>query len=120
MTFAEKIRSLRKKKGLTQQEIADELNISLRAWIYYEGGYRFPPQELLLQLANYFDVSTDYLVRNEVKDPRGKVRQLAPKELLAQVGSLLAGGSLDEKDRAKFLQALGDIARESADRAKRG
>lgn len=61
-TFAERLRSLRTKKGLTQKEVADRLGISESAYGYYEQGRRQPPQESYAVLADLFDVSLDYLL----------------------------------------------------------
>jgi transcriptional regulator with XRE-family HTH domain len=60
--FASRVRDCRKFKGFTQKQIAAKLALSERAWQDYEGGARTPTFEGLLNLADYFDVSIDYLV----------------------------------------------------------
>ncbi|MDT3325419.1 MAG: helix-turn-helix domain-containing protein [Bacillota bacterium] len=60
--FAERLKELRKEKGLTQQKVADILNISQPNYRRWESGERRPSVETLVMLADYFDVSTDYLV----------------------------------------------------------
>ncbi|WP_278228469.1 helix-turn-helix domain-containing protein [Lactococcus lactis] len=60
--FAERLKELRKEKGLTQQKVADSLNISQPNYRRWEVGERSPSGETLIKLADYFDVSIDYLV----------------------------------------------------------
>lgn len=45
-----------------QKDIAKDVNLSLRAYQYYERGQREPTASVLIALADYFDVSIDYLV----------------------------------------------------------
>ncbi|VDG98864.1 HTH-type transcriptional regulator immR [Lysinibacillus sphaericus] len=54
--------SLRKTKKRTQQEIADYIGITRPAYTAYERGTRNPDYEILQKLANYYDVTTDYLL----------------------------------------------------------
>ncbi|MDG4965498.1 helix-turn-helix domain-containing protein [Lactococcus lactis] len=60
--FAERLKELRKGKGLTQQKVADSLNISQPNYRRWESGERSPSVETLIMLADYFDVSIDYLL----------------------------------------------------------
>ena len=52
--LSERLRILRKEKGLTQQEVGDTLGKSLRAYQYYESGTRRPEYPQLLALADFF------------------------------------------------------------------
>lgn len=65
MSLSEALMHLRKTRGLKQQEVADGLGISLRAYQYYERGEREPQASLLIRMADYFDVSLDELVGRE-------------------------------------------------------
>lgn len=60
--FSERIRELRQEKGMKQREMADILGVKLRSYQNYEGGDRRPDYEGLVALADYFDVTTDYLL----------------------------------------------------------
>ena len=60
--FAERLQGLRKERGLTQKDMAEQLGISTRTYQYYEGDEHRPDIETLWALADYFDVSIDYLV----------------------------------------------------------
>lgn len=58
----ERLRDLREDHDLTQQNIADILHISQRAYAHYELGTREIPIELLISLADYYETSVDYLL----------------------------------------------------------
>lgn len=58
----ERLKELRKQKGKSQEEVANELNISRAAYSSYENGTREPSNEVLLKIADYYRVSTDYLL----------------------------------------------------------
>lgn len=66
---------LRKKKGLTQEEIAKFLNLSTTGYSYYEQGKREPNIDILCKLADYYNVSLDYLVGRERVDDIGYLDQ---------------------------------------------
>ena len=69
----ENIRSLRIDKGLTQKEVAQLLGISQNTYSQYEIGVLNYPVEAVVKLADYYGVSTDYLLgRTNVKDPYPK------------------------------------------------
>ena len=60
--FAKRLRIIRKKKGLTQKQLAVEVGVSERGIQSHEIGERNPAFDQLITLADYFDVSIDYLV----------------------------------------------------------
>ncbi len=60
--FSEKLKECRLKKGLTQKQAAEIFNVNPRHWQAYEGGDRTPTFEGLIAIADFFDVSLDYLV----------------------------------------------------------
>ncbi len=61
----EKIKKLRKDRGLTQEELAEKLNLSRQAIAKWESGQSYPEVETLLKLSNFFRVTIDFLVKNE-------------------------------------------------------
>ena len=71
------LKKLRKSNGLTQHQLANELGISQQAYARYESGDREPNIATLIELANYFDVSVDYLIG---KEPMKIERQIDPPE----------------------------------------
>ena len=60
--FSERIASLRKQKGITQQALAESVGLKKQAINMIENSQRACSIEILCALADYFDVSTDYLV----------------------------------------------------------
>lgn len=60
--FAERLRVLRKEQKKTQGQMADYLQCSLRAYQYYESATHYPEIPDLMKLADFFGVSTDYLL----------------------------------------------------------
>lgn len=66
--FPERLKSLRLKTNTPQSELAKLLSVSVRAYQYYESGKRQPTIENLIALADYFNVSLDYLCgRNDMR-----------------------------------------------------
>ncbi|MCY8438574.1 MULTISPECIES: helix-turn-helix domain-containing protein [Bacillus] len=61
--LGKRITSLRKNAGYTQEELAKKLNITRSALSQYELGSRNPDYDLLIKIADFFEVSTDYLLR---------------------------------------------------------
>lgn len=62
MTFPERLVKLRKINNITQKQLAENLSLSEVGIQNYESGRRKPAYEVLISLADYFDVSLDYLV----------------------------------------------------------
>lgn len=60
--FNDRLRSARIFRGYTLQKTADALGLSLRAIQKYEGGEREPNLSLLVEMADFFDVPTDFLL----------------------------------------------------------
>lgn len=67
--FVERFSKLREDKNATYPQISKEVNVSLRALKYYSSGEREPSMSVLIALADYFDVSLDYLVGRS-NDPK--------------------------------------------------
>ena len=63
--FHEKLKVLRKKKGLTQQQIADEIGVNRGSYSNWEKGKREPSFENLVKLADLLEVSLDSLFGRE-------------------------------------------------------
>ena len=60
--FKDRIKQLRKSKNLLQRDLSEYLGITVRAYQHYETGTRFPDFKGLQKLADYFQVSVDYLM----------------------------------------------------------
>lgn len=82
MKFEEKLISLRKKTGLSQEELADRLGVSRQAISRWELGSTLPDAPNLLKLSDLFGVSIDYLLRDgEESEPT-----VSPERETAQSG----------------------------------
>ena len=62
MEIAEKLKRLRCKMNLTQKEVAEILGITRTVYANYEQGFREPDLLTLWKIADFFDVSVDYLL----------------------------------------------------------
>lgn len=60
--FSKRLKQLRLRKKLSQQRIADMLGISRQGYGKYEDGQSEPDQQSLIKLADFYDVSIDYLI----------------------------------------------------------
>lgn len=74
MEFNEKLQELRKNKGLTQEELAENLFVSRTAVSKWESGRGYPSIDSLKEIANYFSVTIDELLSGE------KIISIAEKE----------------------------------------
>ena len=61
-TLATRLIELKEKNKVLQKDIAKSVGLSLRSYQRYEYGERNPTSDILIKLADYFDVSLDYLV----------------------------------------------------------
>lgn len=61
-TFTDRLQALKTEQSLLQKDIAQAAGISLRTYQRYESGERLPDTDVLSRLADYFNVSTDYLL----------------------------------------------------------
>lgn len=60
--FGDRLLELRRGAGLTQKQVADALDIHSVTYLHYEKDQREPPLELLVRMAAFFDVTTDWLL----------------------------------------------------------
>ena len=63
MEFGEFLAKLRKEKGYYQKEVAAYLNVTVATISNYEKGVHAPDLDTLIKLADFYDVSTDYLLQ---------------------------------------------------------
>lgn len=67
MIFADKLINLRKKAGMSQEELADKLGVSRQSVSKWEGAQSIPDISKVIELSNIFGVSTDYLLKDELE-----------------------------------------------------
>lgn len=88
MNYGERLKRLREDRKLSQQQLADRLNINRSTYARYELGQTQPDYETLQRLADFYEVSVDYLFGRENNN---NLPGLTPK---------------DEKDIAKQLEKI--------------
>lgn len=69
MTLSEKLYSLRRKQGLSQEALAEKLDCSRQVISKWENGTTTPDAEMLQKYSEFFGVSIDYLVKEDIEKP---------------------------------------------------
>ena len=91
MEFKERLKALRKQKGITQSDLAAILNYGYTAVSNYESGRNEPSIKDLKKIAEFFDVSLDYLLCvNDIKNPYVISSESEPDEEFLQNYSCLS------------------------------
>ena len=57
-----RIRDLREDADLTQKQVGEAINVPQRTYAYYESGQRMVPPQVLCALADFYNVSVDYIL----------------------------------------------------------
>ena len=74
ITFGERLRLLREERKMGQKEIGDLLGVSVSSVGKYENGDRTLSPDAIIKLADFFDVSSDFLLgRSQVREPAEKI-----------------------------------------------
>ena len=63
MNIADRIQNLRKTKGLSQEQLADAIGVSRQAVSKWESEQATPDLEKIILMSEYFEVTTDYLLK---------------------------------------------------------
>lgn len=83
MGIGDRIKSLREKRGVMQQDVCEALNIEQSTLANYENNRRVPKVEILMKIADYYNVSVDYLL--------GRDRADAENHRIPVLGNVAAG-----------------------------
>ena len=102
MILADKIIELRKKAGLSQEELAEQLGVSRQSVSKWEGAQSTPDLARIIRLSQIFGVSTDYLLKEEMESSP-EAEQAAAADLPAEEVPALRPVSMEEANR--FLAA---------------
>ena len=121
-SFSEKIREARETLKLNQQQLSDLVGVSKRSIAAYETTDTKPRGNMARKLASALQVSVDYLLNDDIIDPkhgiekspyveetRERLGAKAAKEmdvLLEQNMALFAGGELDQEAKDAFFEAV--------------
>lgn len=90
------LKAARKKSGKTQKEVAEGIGIGQGTYKNYETGAREPNGETLVAIANYFDVSTDYLLGRPTAQP--------PTDALERLFTEKSFSALEEELIRKYME----------------
>ena len=106
--LGDKLKELRESKKITQQDMANVLGIARGTYAHYEINRREPDNDTLKKIANYFNVSTDYLL-DRISMPNNTLIQKQYKDEQAERfypinNDLLEG--IPEKDKADALRDI--------------
>jgi len=89
MTFGKRIQELREEMNITRKTLAEKMNISYSSMSKYETDERFPEKDMLVQFADFFDVSIDYII--------GRSNTRKENDIKIALSSLSTDG-LDDED----------------------
>jgi len=113
MDFATKLREQRIKKGLSQQQVADAVGVSLRTVRNWEIEGRYPNEPALYTgLAKVLGCSISYLMNDsatladEYESEFGPSGRRGAKRLLKEINALFAGGQMAEEDMDTLMLAV--------------
>lgn len=109
--IADRIQSLRKVKGISQEELADKVGVSRQAVSKWESEQSVPDLEKVIMMSEYFSVTTDYILRGiePIEDSKGESHALTGKILYVTstafivIGLLCAFGSWYQKQTAEII-----------------
>jgi transcriptional regulator with XRE-family HTH domain len=78
MTFGERLKDLRIKRGFKQYDLSDKLEMTRESISAYENGHAQPSIEVLIKLCDIFHVSADYLLGRDITVTSGQVNDIKP------------------------------------------
>lgn len=81
MKLSEKITALRKKKGWSQEELAQQLSVTRQSVSKWEGAQSIPDVEKIVQMSRLFDVTTDYLLKEEIDSTESTIQKSREKNV---------------------------------------
>ena len=110
--FSENLKRLRKLEKLTQRDISNILNTDRSAIANYERGARVPPIEVLIAIANHFNVSLDYLIlgKRSSESNDTTTNQALINELMAENTALMEAQINVNKENAALKKETDILA----------
>lgn len=105
--LSERLKSLRLESKITQKEISDKLEIGQGTYARYEKGDRKPTGEILNKLANFFNVSTDYLLGNT--DNKNSTKFEDDLEESLNTARAFSGKPISDHDREVMREILTEM-----------
>ena len=126
MKFGEKLRLARKRKKLTQDELAKLVGVSKRTIVNYESGEIYPKErKMYTTLAKALDLSPSYLISEDeefvidASEEYGARGEMQASRLLKQISAMFAGGELNDEDKLAFVHQIQELYFDSKEYSKR-
>lgn len=107
MILADKIIEERKKLGLSQEELAEKLNVSRQAVSKWEGAQSIPDLQRIVAMSGIFSVSTDYLLKDEIEPESSSVCESVQDRTVRRVSMEEANEYLESMKRYSKAVSLG-------------
>ena len=89
MTIADRIQTLRKQSGLSQEQLAERLDVSRQAVSKWESGQSIPDVDKIIALSELFETTTDYLLKGTQPQPDTAEKSLDSALLCAGAGTII-------------------------------
>ncbi|MFL2133055.1 helix-turn-helix domain-containing protein [Desemzia sp. FAM 23990] len=120
MVDGHKLASLREKRGLSQSGLADALKVSQSTVAMWESNKRGMSEERLESLADFFNVSTDYLLGRNIPDWATEKDVMDLEDMLnSNVNMAYGGERLTEEEKQRVKDVLTGIFWEKLEKRKR-
>ena len=107
MILAEKIAKLRKQNSWSQEELAEKLGISRQSVSKWESGASIPDLDKIVRMSGIFGVSTDYLLKDEMREWMKDVNPFAVHAISERLLEPAKRGMWDAKE--ELLDEIGQI-----------
>lgn len=102
--MAVRLKMIREKLDLTQQQVADMIGVSKTNYNYFENGERFIPLMHLLKFCESFDVSIDYIFElSDISITSKRINSLDKKEIGRRIREIRQMNNLTQKQLAEIL-----------------
>lgn len=108
MILADKIIRLRKKNNLTQEELAEKMNVSRQAVSKWESAGAIPDLEKILQMSVLFGVTTDYLLKDEIEDEE-LTNDTSSDSIIKKISIEEANAYIEQRKKASWRIALATL-----------
>ena len=111
MTTGEKLAFLRKKNGITQEELSDILKVSRQSVSRWEMDAAFPETDKLIRLSKLFDCSIDYLLKSDYQEQEQNDGQISVRDccrFIRECGYFFLATSVDGQPRLRPFGMIHD------------